>query len=478
MTPPDPPPPSRPGLADRATVLSHLGRLIDEAWSSFDEPRMSEPELSPELVSRLRGTLPRAPGDEQQALADAVATLDASTSPSRPLYLAYIGSTGLEVGVLASALSATYDTNLASASGGAELIEQQTLQWLAEFLGYPLGEGTFTSGGMTSNLTAILVARERALPGARADGVSARRAAVYCSDEAHYSVVRAVEAAGLGSRSVRRIPIGPDRRMQVDSLAAAIADDVADGGVPLAVVATAGTTLTGTVDPIAAIAEVCAQRGVWLHVDGAYGVPAAATASAGELFAGLDRADSLTVDAHKWLGVPKSCSAVLFRDRGSLVTAFGHHERYMLHEGDVANPVDRTFEYSRPLNSLRLWMAFRIHGATQYREWIEGTLGHARALTEMIDASPAFELLHTPMLSTVCFRHVPAGVTDLDAHNARLARAMQTDGRVFLAAAVLDGMTCLRVCFVNFRTRADEVGSVLAVAGALGDALAGGVAPG
>ena len=230
--------------------------------------------------------------------------------------------------------------------------------------------------------------------------------------------------------------------MQLDSLAAAIADDIADGVVPLAVVATAGTTLTGTVDPIAAIADICSQRGVWLHVDGAYGVPAAATSGAGELFAGLDRADSLTVDAHKWLGVPKSCSAVLFRDRGSLVTAFGHHERYMLHEGDVSNPVDRTFEYSRPLNSLRLWMAFRIHGAAQYRDWIEGTLGHARALTEMIDASPAFELLHAPMLSTVCFRHLPAGVTDLDAHNARLARAMQTDGRVFLAAAVLDGMTC------------------------------------
>jgi aromatic-L-amino-acid decarboxylase len=472
MTDGPPRPPSRPGLADRATVLANLGRLIDEAWSSFDEPRVSEPELSAELSARLRQPLPESPGEEDQALADAVATLEASVSPSRPLYLAYIGSTGLEVGVLASALSATYDTNLASAAGGAELIEEQTLEWLATFLGYPLGEGSFTSGGMTSNLTAILVARERALPGSRAHGVSGARAAVYCSDEAHYSVVRAVEAAGLGADAVRRIAIDDTRRMRVDELEATLRRDAADGVVPVAVVATAGTTLTGTVDPLDEIAALCETHGVWLHVDGAYGLPAAATASAGPRFAGLERADSITVDAHKWLGVPKSCSAVLFRERGSLVTAFGHHERYMLHEGDIANPVDRTFEYSRPLRSLRLWMAFRIHGATQYRAWIEGTLAHARELTELIDRSPAFELLHAPMLSTVCFRHLPARVDDLDGHNARLGRAMQTDGRVFLAPAAIDGMTCLRVCFVNFRTRSDEVGLILEVAQTLGDALA------
>jgi aromatic-L-amino-acid decarboxylase len=465
--------PPRPGLSDRATVLAHLGRLIDEAWSSFDEPRVSEPELSAELTARLRTALPEEPGDEDQALADAVATLEASVSPSRPLYVAYIGSSGLEVGVLASALSATYDANLASAAGGAELIEQQTLEWLARFVRFPLGEGTFTSGGMTSNLTAILVARERALPGSRADGLSGRRAAVYCSDEAHYSVVRAVEAAGLGARSVRRIPIDAQRRLRSDALADALHADRADGVVPVAVVATAGTTLTGAIDPLDRVAELCREHGTWMHVDGAYGLPAAATESAGPLFAGLPRADSVTIDAHKWLGVPKSCSAVLFRERGSLVTAFGHHERYMLHEGDIANPVDRTFEYSRPLRSLRLWMAFRIHGAAQYRRWIESTLSRARELVTLIEAAEDFELLHEPMLSTVCFRHLPPGVDDLDAHNARLGRAMQTDGRVYLAPAALDGMTCLRACFVNFRTRADEVRTVIEVARAIGEALVG-----
>jgi aromatic-L-amino-acid decarboxylase len=189
--------------------------------------------------------------------------------------------------------------------------------------------------------------------------------------------------------------------------------------------------------------------------------------SAAPLFAGLDRADSATLDAHKWLGLQKSCSVILLREAGPLRAAFGHEERYMLHEGDVANPVDRTLEYSRPLRSLRLWMAFRVHGARQYRAWIERTLANARALTDLVDAAPDFELLHDPMLSTVCFRHVPEGVEDVDAHNVRLARAMQRDGRIFLAPAAVDGRACLRACFVNFRTTPDEVPLVLEVAAEL-----------
>ncbi len=143
----------------------------------------------------------------------------------------------------------------------------------------------------------------------------------------------------------------------------------------------------------------------------------------------------------------------------------------MLHEGDIANPVDRTLEYSRPLRSLRLWMAFRVHGAAQYRAWIERTLANARTLSEAVDAAPGYELLHEPMLSTVCFRHAPPGVNDLDAHNLELANAMQRDGRVFLAPASVDGRACLRACFVNFRTTPEEAARVLDVASELGQRL-------
>ena len=463
-----------PALADREGILGDLERFICEAWASFDAPRTSEPQLDEMLIGRLDALLPEEAGDAEAALKDAARILDASISPSRPLYLGYIGSTGLEIGVLASALAATYDANLAVTAGGADLVEEQTLRWVAGFVGFPFAEGVFTSGGMTSNLTALLTARERALPGCRADGLGGRRAAVYCSAEAHHSVVRAVDVCGLGSSAVRSIPVDGRHRMRPEALEEALSKDVAAGVVPVAVVATAGTTLTGAVDPLDAVADVCARHDVWLHIDGAYGLPGAAAPTAAPLFAGLERADSATIDAHKWLGVQKSCSAVLLRETGRLRAAFGHEERYMLHEGDVANPVDRTLEYSRPLRSLRLWMAFRVHGAAQYRAWIEHTLANARHLTESLRDSSEFELLHDPMLSTVCFRHVPPGVDDLDAHNVRLAREMQRDGRVFLASASVDGQACLRVCFVNFRTTLDDVDCVRAVAEEIGRRLARG----
>jgi aromatic-L-amino-acid decarboxylase len=450
-------------LVDRTAVLELLTEHLSAAWASFDRPRPAEPQLDDELRERLATPLPDAPADAGAALEDATSVLDASVSPSRPLFLAYIGSSGLEAGVLAGALGTAYDVNLAASAGAVELLEEQALRWMAEFVGYPMHQGVFTSGGMTSNLTALLAAREQALPGSRTTGVGGRAAAVYCSEEAHHSVVRAVEVAGLGSDSVRRIGLDAQRRMRVDALADCLAADRRAGVTPVAVIATGGTTLTGAVDPLDAIADVCAEHGVWMHVDGAYGVPAAGVPSTAALFAGLDRADSVTVDAHKWMGVQKSCSLVLLCRPGALAAAFAHQEKYMLHAQDLANPVDNTLEYSRPVRSLKLWLAFRTYGAAAYRVWIERTLCHARDLAATLADHPEFEVLHEPALSTLCFRHVRDGIDDLDAHNLALAAAVQRDGRVYLAPALLDGRVCLRVCFTNFRTRAEHVDELVRV---------------
>lgn len=466
--------PTGTALVDRDAVLQIVARYLADAWESFDEPRPEEPDADDALLDRLSSSLPEVPGDLNAALGDAVEVLEASVSPARPLFVAWVGSTGLELGVLGTALSAAYDANLATAAGAADLLDQQAARWVADFIGFPMREGHFTSGGQTSNLTALLAAREAALPGSRDEGVGARRAAVYCSDEAHHSIVRSVEVAGLGRSALRRIPLDDRRRMRAADLADAIARDRSAGITPVAVIATAGTTLTGAVDPLDEIATVCEREGVWLHIDGAYGLPAAATASAGPLFAGLDRADSCTIDAHKWLGMQKGCSVILVRRTGALRAAFGHEERYMLQHQDTGNPVDHTLEYSRPFTSLRLWLSMRVHGATRFREWIEQTLRNAAHLTDAVRARDDFELLHEPMLSTVCFRHAPPGLADanLDAHNENLARAMQRDGRVFIAPAVVDGRTCLRACFVNFRTSPDAARLVLDVAAELGTALA------
>ncbi len=454
------------GLVDRGVVLGVLQDELRRAWRSFDAARPAEPTLPADLRARFAADLPEEGSDPSRAMADAARALDASVSPSRPLFLGYIGSTGLEAGVLAAALEAAYDVNMAASAGAVEHIVRQTLRWMADFVGFPMAEGVFTSGGMTSNLTALLAAREQALPGTREHGVTAGAGAVYVSAEAHHSVIRAVEVAGLGRSCVRSISLDDARRMRPDLLAEAIDADRSAGIVPVAVVATAGTTLTGAVDDLTAIADVCRPRGVWLHVDGAYGAPAAGAPSRRHLFTGLERADSLTIDAHKWMGVQKSCSLLLVSRSGALATAFRHEESYLLHEEDAAHHVDQTLEYSRPVRSLKLWLAMRTHGAAQYRRWLDHTVALAEDLAARLRAADDFELLHDPQLTTLCLRHLPggraAGDVDLDAHTVALARAVTADGRVYLAPARLDGMTCLRLTLVNFRTTTADLDTLLA----------------
>jgi aromatic-L-amino-acid/L-tryptophan decarboxylase len=327
---------------------------------------------------------------------------------------------------------------------------------------YPFGAGAFTSGGMVSNLTALTAAREFALPNVRHSGLNGRPAALYCSAEAHYSVRRAAEVLGIGADFVRGIPTDADHRMISSAAASAIDADIKAGITPVAVVATAGTTLTGAIDPIAELAGIAQARGVWLHVDGAYGLPGAAAPSARGRFAGLERADSICIDAHKWLYLPKACSVVMVKDRHALSRAFSHNESYMLHDHDhPLNPVDSTLEYSRPFRALKLWMALRVHGADQFRAAIERNLMQAQLCASLVKTSPCLELLLEPQLSTVPYRHVPIALRGnedaLSAHNLELVRRMQDDGRVYISSAVVDGKVCLRPCFVNFRTSEDDV---------------------
>jgi aromatic-L-amino-acid decarboxylase len=444
-------------LEDRPAALRALERLLLESWQGFDHAREGQPPLSDELREQLERPLPREGIDAVAGLDLASQVLDASIAQPRPRFLAYVGSSGLEIGVLGDALMACHDVNVAVNSGGADLIERQVLRWVAEFLGFGPAGGLTTSGGTIANLTALTAARERAAPGVRHTGVAGHRLALYCSAEAHYSVVRAAEVLGLGREAVRAIPVGPRRAMDARACAAAIAADRAAGITPMAVVATAGTTLTGAVDPLAELAGVCAEQDVWLHVDGAYGLPAAATATAGPLFAALDRADSATVDAHKWLFVPKACSVLLVRDPRTLRAAFAHSEAYIPHmEEEQAHAVDGTLEYSRPLRALKLWLAFTVHGADAMRAAIERNLAHARLLAELVDADDELELVSAPVLSAVCFRH-------RDVPNAQLVTALQADARIYLAGADVDGIDCLRGCFVNFRTTEDDVRAVVEV---------------
>ena len=280
-----------------------------------------------------------------------------------------------------------------------------------------------------------------------------------------------MELLGIGSDHLRAVALDELRRLRPDALAEAIDRDLADGVTPIAVIATAGTTLTGAVDQLDRIADVCAARGVWLHVDGAYGLPAA-SARVPE-FVGLARADSCSVDAHKWLYLPKACGLVLVRDDAALAAAFSHDEGYLPHQQHELHAADITLEYSRPFRALKLWLAFRAHGADQFREAIAQNLGEADLLYRRAQAAEDFAVMEAPpQLSIVPIRHAPPSVTDLNAHNAALARAIQEDGRIYLASALIDGEVWLRPCFVNFRTTEDDVLAVLDVARELGERIA------
>jgi aromatic-L-amino-acid decarboxylase len=461
--------------APREEALEHAARLVAEAWRSFDRFRPEEPPLDERVRRLLAGALPAEPAPVHDVLDDAARILDESIAQARPRYFAFIGSSGLEIATLGDFLAHSYDINLAVDARAATQIEDQSVRWVAEFVGFPASTGAFTSGGTVSNVTALAAARERAAPDSRHSGLGDRRMAVYCSQEVHYSVTRAVELLGIGSDNLRAIEIDALRRMRPEELDRAIADDLAAGVTPVAVVATAGTTLTGAIDPLERVADVCDARGVWMHVDGAYGLPAASLSSRTEMFAGLARADSCSIDAHKWLYLPKACGVVLVRDEQALATAFSHEQGYLPHQQHELHAADITLEYSRPFRALKLWLAFRAHGAAQFREAIERNLAEADLLYRRAQLTEDFEVMEAPpQLSIVPLRHVPPGVADINAHNQALAEAIQADGRAYLAPALIDGEVWLRPCFVNFRTTEDDVVALLEVARELGESLASG----
>jgi len=459
--------------ASREEALERASAIVADAWRSFDRSRPGQPSVDERLGELLRSALPAEGSSAIGALEDAARILDTSLAQPRPRFFAFVGSSGLEIGVLGDLLASCFDVNLALWAGAASEVEDQAVRWVSEFIGFPAVAGAFTSGGTISNVTALAAARERALPGTRRCGMSGQAGALYCSREAHYSVVRSAELLGIGSELVRALPQDMQRRVVPEEIANAIEQDLADGVAPIAVVATAGTTLTGAVDPIDALADVCAEHGTWLHVDGAYGVAAASTPTAGHLFAGLERADSVTLDAHKWLFLPKACGVVLVRRREDLHGALAHEEDYMPHDRPDHHMVDITLEYSRPFRALKLWLAFRAHGADAIRDAIERNLRQARLLHDEVAACDDFELLcGEPPLSVVPFRHVPSGVADLDAHNLRVVAARQETGDVWVAPAQVDGMVCLRPCVVNYRTSDDDVRALVALAREAGRALA------
>jgi len=407
-----------------------------------------------------------------------------------PRFGAWVNSPPHALGVFAEALAAAMNPSVAGGNHAAVHVEHQVVRWFAELAGLPAGSGgLLVGGGSAATLTALAAARHRA--GARAGvdvraeglqgGDPGRRFVLYLGAEAHGSARKAVELLGLGSAHLRVLPSDAADRLRPDQLRAAVERDLATGHVPVAVVASAGTTNTGAIDPLDAIADVCADLQVWLHVDGAYGAPAVLLLERYAAHrAGLARADSVGLDPHKWLYAPVDAGVLLLRDPAAAREAFSLVPPYLRTDGDpggVGGPVwfsEYGFEQTRPFRALKVWMLLRHLGRDGYRGLVAHDVEIAEHLAAGVTAAPDLELLARG-LSVVCFRYRPPGVASerLDALNRRLLTAVQLGGRAFLAGTTVGGVFALRACVVNPGTGTGDADAVLAEVRAEGARAAG-----
>jgi glutamate/tyrosine decarboxylase-like PLP-dependent enzyme len=442
-------------LAEREVSAARYGPVFDHPPSAGEVD---------ETVGADRA-LPADGESVQDLLAACAAVLEAGRRTT-PAFFGYVQSPPAPVAAAADLLASAADQNLTSWRSGpaATAVEHQTLRWLGEFVGFDAAAtGILVSGGSAANLTALLVAL-RTVTGPDDDRRAMR---VYASAETHFSVAKAAGALGV---RVEPVPVDGERRLDPAALRAAIASDRAAGLLPVCVVANAGTTSTGAVDPLDAVAGVAADAGVWFHVDGAYGAPAAADPACRPLFAGLDRADSVCIDAHKWLYAPVDCSALLLHDASATARAFGagadDYVRILATQpAETFAFWDHGLELSRRFRALKLWATLRFHGARRLAAAIGEDVRLAAHLAGLVDDAEDFELLAGPGLSICCFRHAPPGLDEpaLDAHNERILHALQRDGRVYLSNATIDGRFALRACITNFRTTRADVERVLTV---------------
>lgn len=377
-------------------------------------------------------------------------------------FFGYVMGSGEPVGALGDFFASVINQNATAWRSGpaTAVIERTVVGWLADALGCAGFSGTLTSGGSLANLMGLAMAREAKAPANEA-GVAG--GVVYASSEVHMSVGKAVALLGLGRDNLRLLPSDPDLRLDPAVLRQAVSSDRAVGRTPMAVVASAGTIVTGSVDPIAEIVEVARNEDLWVHVDGAYGAPAAMVEP--DLFRGLGDVDSLSLDAHKWLYQPLDCSVLLYRDAAAARRTFSLTDDYAasLSSDPVEGQVffEETVELSRRVRALKLWLSLRYHGLESFRESIAGNIRQARRLAALVEAEPSLERVAPVPLSAVCFRWTGGDPAALDEANAAVLDLVNRRGRVYLSNATMRGQFVLRACITNHRTTDADVDAIV-----------------
>jgi aromatic-L-amino-acid/L-tryptophan decarboxylase len=463
-----------------ALVLDYFGRVAQ--LPVFPETSGGD------TIRRLGAAVPVEGEPIARLLNDCRAMFDRSRHNGHPRFFGYVASPATAPGAFADLISSALNANVTSwrSSPAATEVERLVVRWLGSLIGFSENaHGLLTSGGSLANLTALLIA-QRAKAGANVARAGLWNSKVpmtiYASDQIHMSIPKAADILGLGRDQVRLVPSDDRFRIDVRALRQLIESDAQRGLKPFCVVASAGTVNTGAVDPLHEVAAIAKEFGLWFHIDGAYGALAALDASKRPLFAGIERADSISLDPHKWLYTPLDAGCLLFRDPALAQKAFAANEADYIKVHEQTDEESFAFwdygiELSRRFRALKIWLTLRYFGSRKISEAISEDIALGHYLARQTDEAEDFELLAPVELSICCFRYVPAALrtklrtaaadertqieTEIDQLNTRIMHAVQRGGEAYLSNATIKGRFALRVCITNFRTTRSDLDTLL-----------------
>ena len=456
-------------------ISSQAERLVFEYFAHLAERPVMAPNYAGKTKAAINVELPVEGRPLAELIAECRTVMDLSRHNGHPRFFGYVASPSTPIGAYADLIASALNANITcwrSGPAGTE-IEQTVVRWLGSLIRYDDdAKGLLTSGGSMANMIALLIASRR---NAGALGAEASRKGlwncgspmtIYASEEVHMSIAKAADILGFGRDQVRMIACDERQRMRIDDLVLHLKADRDRGLRPFCVVGSAGTVNTGAVDRLKEIGDVAREFDLWFHVDGAYGAPGVLDQRKTELFAGLERADSVSLDPHKWLFVPVDAGCLLFRDAAAAAAAFSTEDADYIKVHGLAEDAafaywDYGIELSRRFRALKVWLTLGYYGVRRLAEAISEDNSLAAYLGELVTAADDFELLAPVELSICCFRYVPPELKGDDAElnrlNEKVMAQVQKGGRAYLSNATVNGKFALRACITNFRTTKADV---------------------